>query len=104
MSIYNIATLSDLKKFSSEYISIDDVYNKCDECGRPVILHQDQEGECTRDIDESLEVVAKNWRDLKRHLKPILKEIKLERDEERMQNVYLDGIERIVNTLQINIH
>ena len=57
MSIYNITQLSnkDLKKLASEYISLDDVYNECDECGRPVILHQEEE--CTRDVDEGLEVV-----------------------------------------------
>ena len=83
MLIYNIAKLSnkDLKKLASEYILLDDVYDECDECGRPVILHQDQEEECTRNVDESLEVVAKNWRDLKRRLKLILKKIKSERDE-----------------------
>ena len=67
-----------------------------------MILHQQEE--CTRDVEEGLEVIAKNWRDLKKQLKPILKEIKLEREKEREQNVYLDGIERIVNTLQMNIH
>ena len=60
--------------------------------------------ECTCDVDEGLEVIAKNWIDLKKRLKPISKEIKSEREEERKQNVYLDGIERIVNTLQMNIH
>ena len=104
MFIYNIAKLfnKDLKKLASEYISLDDVYDECEECGRPVILHQQEE--CTRDVEEGLEVIAKNWRDLKKRLKPILKEIKLEREKEREQNVYLDGIERIVNTLQMNIH
>ena len=60
MSIYNIAKLSnkDLNKLASEYISLDNVYDECKECGRPVILHQ-EEG-CTRDVDEGLEVIAKN--------------------------------------------
>ena len=66
MSIYNIANLStkDLKKLASEYISLDDVYDECDECGRPVILHWEED--CTWDVDEGLKVIAKNWRDLKR--------------------------------------
>ena len=83
MSIYNIAKLSnkDLKKLASEYISLDYVYDKCEECGRPVILHQ--EDECTRDVDESLQVIAKNWIDFKKRLKPILKDIKEERERER---------------------
>ena len=83
MSIYNITKLSnkDLIKLTSEYISLDNVNDKCDECGRPVILHQQEE--CTRDVEEGLEVIAKNWRDLKRRLKPILKEIKNEREKER---------------------
>ena len=65
MSIYHIANLStkDLKKLASEYISLNDVYDECDECGRPVILHREEE--CTQDVDKGLEVVAKNWRDLK---------------------------------------
>ena len=35
MLIYNIAKLSnkDLKKLASEYISIDNVYDECEECG-----------------------------------------------------------------------
>ena len=39
----------------------------------------------------------------KRRLKPILKEIEEERAEEKKQNLYLDGIERIVNTLKMNM-
>ena len=101
MSIYNLQTLStkDLKKLASEYISLDDVYDECEDCGGPVLFHQEEE--CTRDVDKGLKVIAKNWRDLKRRLKPVLKEIKTEREKE--QNVYLDGIERIVNTIQMQI-
>ena len=66
-------------------------------------MHQDPEGECTRESDEGLEVIAKNWHDLKKRLKRILKDIEEERAEEKKQNVYLDGIERIVNTLKMNI-
>ena len=104
MSIYNFAKLAnkDLKKLASEYISLDDVYDECDECRRPVILHQEEE--CTQDVDEGLEVVAKNWRDLKRRLKPILKEIKTEMEKEKEQNVYLDGIKQIVHTIQMQIN
>ena len=54
--------------------------------------------------DWKLEVVAKNWRDLKRRLKPILKEIKSEREEERKQNVYLDSIKQIGHTLQMQMN
>ena len=80
-SIYNIAKLSnkDLKKLVSEYISLEDIYDECDQCGWPVLLHQDPGEECTRDSDEGLEVIAKNWRDLKKRLKQILKDIKEER-------------------------
>ena len=68
MSIYNIAKLSnkDLKKLASEYISLDDVYDECEECGRP--------------------------------------QIKEEREKEKKQNVYLDGIKQIVHTLQMQIN
>ena len=104
-TIYNIVQLSnkDFKKLVSEYISLEDIYDECDQCGRPIILHQDPGGECTRDSDEGLEVIAKNWRDLKKWLKLILKDIKEERTKEKEQNVYLDGIERIVNTLKMSI-
>ena len=72
MSIYIIVKLSnkDFKKLANEYILLDDVYDECKECGRPVILHQEEE--CTRDVEEGLKVIAKNWRDLKKWLKPIL--------------------------------
>ena len=91
MSIYNIAKLSnkDLKKLASEYISLDDVYNECEECRRPVILHQQEE--CTRYVEEGLEVIAKNWRDLKKQLNPILKEIKSEREKEKEKMSILKG-------------
>ena len=104
MLIYNIAKLSnkDLKKLASEYISLDDVYDECEECGRPVILHMTEE--CTRDVDEGLEVIAKNWRDLKKWFKPILKEIKEDREKEKEQNAYLDGIKQIVHTLQMQMN
>ena len=62
-----------------------------------------KEDECTRDVDEGLEVIAKNWRDLRWRLKPILKEIKEERMKESEQNVYLDGIERIVRQIQLQM-
>ena len=75
MYIYNIATLSNdnLKKLAKEFILLDNLYNECDECGRPTLLHKEEE--CTRTVNEGFEVVAKNWRDLRRRLKPILKEI-----------------------------
>ena len=62
-----------LKKLVKECISLDDIYDKCEECGRPTLLHE--EDICTRTVEEGLEVVAKNWRDSRRRLKPILKEI-----------------------------
>ena len=101
ISIYNQQTLSnkDLKKLVNEYISLEDIYDECDECGRPVILHQNPSEECTRRVDEGLEVVAKNWRDLRRRLKPILKEIKEERMKEKEQNVYLYGIKQFVQEI-----
>ena len=47
-------------------------------------------------------MIIRNWDLLKKCLKPILKEIKEERSKEKEQTVYLDGIERIVNTLKMN--
>ena len=66
-----------LKKLAKECISLDNVYNECDKCGRPTLLHK--EDECTRTVEEGPEVVAKNWRNFRRTLKPILKEIQEER-------------------------
>ena len=65
MSIYNLVTMLNdaLKKVVKELISLDDVYDECDECGRPTLLHK--EDECMRDVEEGLEVIAKNWRDLR---------------------------------------
>ena len=37
-------------------------------------------------------------------MKPILKEIKAEREKEKEQNVYLDGIKQIVHTIQMQIN
>ena len=103
-TIYNIVQLSnkDLKKLVSEYILLEDIYEQCDKCGRPILLHQQPDEECTREVDEGPDVINKNWSLLKKRLKPILKEIKEERAEEKKQSVYLDGIERIVNTLKMN--
>ena len=103
-TIYDIVQLSntDLKKLVSDYISLKDIYDECEKCGRPILLHQQAREECTREVDEGLDVIAKNWSLLKKRLKPILKEIKEERAEEKKQRVYLDGIERIVNTLKMN--
>ena len=82
MSIYNLATLSikEIKKLASECVSLNNVYDKCDKCGRPVLLHKQEE--YTRNVDECLKVVAINWRDLRRWMKPILKEIQTERKKE----------------------
>ena len=55
-------------------------------------------------MDEGLQVIAKNKRDLKKRLKPILKDIKEEREKEKEQNVYLDGIKQIVHTIQMQIN
>ena len=94
-SIYNIAKLSnkDFKKLVSEYISLEDIYDECKQCRRPVNLHQELGEECTRDSDEGLEVRAKL----------LLKDIKEEITKKKEQNVYLEGIERIVNTLKMSI-
>ena len=86
-----------LKKLVKELIFLNDLYDECDECGRPTLLHREEE--CMRDVEEGLKVVAKNWRDLRRRLKPILKEIQEERKKENEQNVYLDRIERIVKQI-----
>ena len=61
MSIHNLQTLSnvDLKRLVNEYISLDDIYDECDDCGRPVLLHLNPSEPCTRNVDESQEVVAK---------------------------------------------
>ena len=85
LTIYNIVKLSnkDFKKLVSEYISLEDIYDECDKCGRPILLHQEPSEECTREVDEGPDVINKNWSMLKKHLKPILKEIKEERAEER---------------------
>lgn len=88
-----------LKKLVRELISLDDIYGKYDECRRPII-HPNEE-ECMRDVEEGLKVVAKNWRDLKRRLKPILKESQRERRKDDKLNVYLDGIDRIVKHIQV---
>ena len=47
--------------------------------------------------------MAKNLRDLRRRLKPILKEIQEERKKESEQNVYLDGTESIVKQIQVQM-
>ena len=98
MSIYNLQTLSnvDLKRLVNEYISLDDIYDECDDCGRPVLLHLNPSEPCTRKVDESQEVVAKNWNELQRRLKPILKDIKEVMMKEKEQNIYLDGIKQLV--------
>ena len=60
MYIYYIATLSNdnLKKLTKEYILLDNVYNECEECGRLTLLYKEEV--CTREVEEGLEVVAKN--------------------------------------------
>ena len=63
--IYNLQTLpaKDLKKLVSEYITLSDIsyLDKCDNCGRPVLLHKEPSEECMRDSEEGLKVIAKNW-------------------------------------------
>ena len=84
-----------------------DIYDECEECGRPVLLHKEPGEECTQDSDEGLEVIAKNWHDLKRQLNPTIKEIEDKRLEEKKQNIYLEGIREIVtplvDTLKMNM-
>ena len=58
----------DLKKLVSEYISLEDIYDQCEKCERPVILHQQPDEECTREVDEGPDVIIKNWRLLKKRL------------------------------------
>ena len=62
LSIHNLQTLSnvDLKRLLNEYISLDDIYDECDDCGRPILLHLNPSEPCTTYVDESQEVVAKN--------------------------------------------
>ena len=49
-----------------------------------------RKGNCTRTVEETADVVTKNWSDLNKRLKPILKKVKEERQKEAEQNVYLD--------------
>ena len=60
ISIYNLAIMSNekLKKLAQHCISLDDVYDKCENSGQPTLLYQ--EGDCTRTVEETPEVVAKN--------------------------------------------
>ena len=108
-AIINLATLSDkdLKKLVSEYISLRDIYDEFEEYGRPVLLYKEPGEECTRESDEGLEVIAENWRDLRRRLKPIIKDIEEERSEEKKRNIYLEGIREtvtpLVDTLKMNM-
>ena len=88
-----------MKKLAKECVSLDDVYNECNDCERLTILYKEKE--CMRDVEEGLEVVAKNWRDLRRRLKPIIKQIQEERKKEDEQSVYLDRIEQIVKQIQV---
>ena len=85
-----------LKKLAQECISLDDVYDECENCGRPVLLHLDVAEDCTRSVEETAEVVAKSWQDLRKRLKPLLKQIKEERQKEQEQTVFIDGIERLI--------
>ena len=50
LTIYNIVQLSNkyLKKLVSEYISLEDIYDEFDQCGRPILLHKDPGEEYTR--------------------------------------------------------
>ena len=86
-------TLSDkdFKKLASEYISLSNIsyLDECDNCRRPILLHKEPGEECTRDSDEGLEVIAKNWRELKQRLKPILKEIEEERAEDKKNRMFI---------------
>jgi len=52
-------------------------------------------------VEKGLEVIAKNWRDFNKRLKPILKKNKSERDKEKEQNMYLDGIKQLVHEIQM---
>ena len=66
-TIYDIVQLSnkDLKKLVSDYISLEDIYDECEKCGRPILLHQQPGEECTREVDEGPYVIIKNWTILK---------------------------------------
>ena len=83
MSIHDLAMMSNgkLKKLAQECISLDDVYDKCENCGQTILLHQEGDSDCTRTVEKTAETVAKNQSDLKKRLKPILKEIKEERQK-----------------------
>ena len=54
-----------------------------------------------------IESQVKNWHDLKRQLKLIIKDIEEERSEEKKRNIYLEGIREIVtplvDTLKMNM-
>ena len=98
------------KELAQECISLDDIYDKCENCGWPILLHQEGDSDCTRTVEESAEVIAKNWSDLKKRLKPLLKKIKEERRKEAEQTTYLDGLERVItqihgqNTSNMNLY
>ena len=47
------------------------------------------------------QVIAKNWRDLRRRLKPILNEIQEERRREAELTVYLEGSKRLIKQIAL---
>ena len=72
MSMINLDTLSNdnLKKLIGSLTSLDDVYDECGACGRPILLHKDTLS--TRTDKESPDIVNKIWSELRRRVKPIL--------------------------------
>ena len=66
-----------------------------------ILLYHDSTKDCTRSVEETAEVVAKNWQDLKKPLKPLLKQIKEERQKEEEQTVFIDGIEYLINQVMM---
>ena len=72
MSINNLATMANdkFKKLVQNCISLDNVYDECENCGQPTLLYQ-EESDCTWTVEETLEIVAKKWSNLKRRLKPL---------------------------------
>ena len=102
MSVVNLQNVSndELKKILASLTNLEDWADDCSKCGYPRVLNMKlhRETACTRE-QELPNILNENWREYRKRVKPILKNLKEVFRKEAEQGVLLDGLERLITKI-----
>ena len=102
MSLVNLENMmkDKLKKRLASLINLEDWEDECGNCWYPKVFHKElhREAACTRE-QKLPNILQENWKEYKKRVKPILKNLKEVFCKEAEQGVLLDGLEGLITKI-----